>query len=101
MKILFGVMSNISKKEYLESCRQRYLSRNRAGRSAMIDEIIDAFGWDRKHAIKALKGKVTHGTKAQKRGSKSTPGTTERDTPTAAHPASRPLQTAALQTQKA
>jgi hypothetical protein len=32
---------------------------------------------------------------------KSTPGTTERDTQTTAHPASRPLQTAALQTQKA
>lgn len=71
-------MSNISKKEYLESCRQRYLSRNRAGRSAMIDEIIDAFGWDRKHAIKALNGKVTHGTKAQKRGSKPTHGEAER-----------------------
>ena len=78
MKILSGIMSNISKKEYLESCRQRYLSRNRAGRSAMIDEIIDAFGWDRKHAIKALNGKVTHGTKAQKRGSKPTHGEAER-----------------------
>lgn len=78
MKILSGIMSNISKKEYLESCRQRYLSRNRAGRSAMIDEIIDAFGWDRKHAIKALNGKVAHGTKAQKRGSKLTHGEAER-----------------------
>ena len=54
-------MSHISKKEYLDSCRQRYLNRNRQGRSAMIDEVIDAFGWDRKHAIKALNGKVTRG----------------------------------------
>lgn len=71
-------MSYLSKKEYLESCRQRYLSRNRSGRSAMIDEIIDAFGWDRKHAIKALNGKVSHGAKAKKRGSKLTHGESER-----------------------
>jgi len=78
MKTLSGIMSHISKKEYLESCRQRYLSRNRQGRSAMIDEVIDAFGWDRKHAIKALNGKVTHGNKAKKRGSKPTHGEEER-----------------------
>ncbi|MFN9819983.1 MAG: integrase, partial [Akkermansiaceae bacterium] len=78
MKTLSGIMSHVSKKEYLESCRQRYLSRNRMGRSAMIDEVIDTFGWDRKHAIKALNGKVTHGNKARKRGSKSTHGEEER-----------------------
>lgn len=77
MQTLSGIMSNVSKKEYLESCRQRYLSRNRKGRSAMIDEIIDAFGWDRKHAIKALNGKVTLGSKAKKRGSKPTHGEEE------------------------
>ncbi len=66
MKTISGIMSHISKKEGLESCRQRYLSRNRAGRSAMIDEIIDAFDWDRKHAIKVLNGKVSHGAKAQR-----------------------------------
>lgn len=71
-------MSHVSKKEYLESCRQRYLSRNRQGRSAMIDEIIDAFGWDRKHAIKALNGKVTLGNRAEKRGSKPKHGQEER-----------------------
>ena len=36
----------------------------------MIDEISDTFGWDLKHAIKALNRQVTHGKKAQKRGSK-------------------------------
>ncbi len=71
-------MSHVSKKEYLESCRQRYLSRNRMGRSAMIDEVIDTFGWKRKHAIKALKGKVTRGNNAKKRGSKSTHGEEEK-----------------------
>jgi hypothetical protein len=44
----------------------------------MIDEIIDAFGWDRKHAIKALNGKVSHGAKAKKRGSKATHSDVER-----------------------
>jgi hypothetical protein len=48
------------------------------GRSAIIDEFIDAFGWNRKHAIKALNGKVTHGNKAKKRGSKPTHGEEER-----------------------
>jgi hypothetical protein len=37
MKTLSGIMIHVSKKEYLESYRQRYLSRNRMGRSAMID----------------------------------------------------------------
>jgi len=63
MKILSGIITHISEKEYLESCRQRYLSRNRQGRSAIIDEVIDAFGFDRKHAIKVFNGKVTHGNK--------------------------------------
>ena len=63
-------MSHQSKEEYLESCRKRYPSRNRAGRTAMINEISDTFGWDRKHAIKALNWQVTYGKKAKKRGSK-------------------------------
>ena len=65
-------MSQKSKIEYLESCRVRYPSRNRAGRSAMIDEVSDTLGWDRKHAIKALNGKVSLGQGARKRGSKAT-----------------------------
>ncbi len=44
----------------------------------MIDEIMDAFGWDRKHTIKALNGKVTLGNKAKKRGSKPIHGEEER-----------------------
>lgn len=38
----------------------------------MIDEVSDVLGWDRKHAIKALNGKVSLGKKARRRGSKST-----------------------------
>jgi len=38
----------------------------------MIDEVSDTLGWDRKHTIKALNGRVSHEGKAQKRGSKPT-----------------------------
>ena len=72
MRTLTGIMSQKSKIEYLESCRVRYPSRNRAGRSAMIDEVSDTLGWDRKHAIKALNGQVSLGQGARKRGSKAT-----------------------------
>lgn len=69
MKTLSGIMSNKSKTEYLENCRARYPSRNRKGKSTMIDEVCDTLGWERKHAIKALNDKVTKGSSAQKRGS--------------------------------
>jgi hypothetical protein len=36
----------------------------------MIDEVSDVLGWNRKHAIKALNGKVSLGKKARRRGSK-------------------------------
>jgi hypothetical protein len=65
-------MSHTSKEHYLESYRQRYPSRNRAGKSAMIDEVSDTLGWDRKHTIKALGRKVTHGKQARRRCSKLT-----------------------------
>ena len=78
METKSGNMSHITKKEFLENCRLRYPNRNRAGRSAMIDEIIDAFGWSRKHAIKALNSQVTLGSQGKKRGSKLTHGEAER-----------------------
>lgn len=37
-------MSYRSKEEYLEICWERYSIRNRAGRTAMINEIRDTFG---------------------------------------------------------
>lgn len=43
----------------------------------MIDEVSDTFGWDRKHAIKALNGQVSLGNHARKRGSKPTYGQSE------------------------
>ena len=72
MRTLTGIMSQKSKIEYLESCRARYPSRNRAGKSAMIDDVSDTLGWNRKHAIKALNGKVSLGQRSRKRGTKAT-----------------------------
>ncbi len=43
----------------------------------MIDEVCDALGWNRKHAIKALCGKVSLGKQALIRGSKPTHGAAE------------------------
>jgi hypothetical protein len=77
MKTLSGIMNHFSKKLYLESSRARYLSRNRIGRSAMIDEVSDALGWERKHTIKALNGKVSLGEQSKKSGSKPTHGEAE------------------------
>ncbi|MGB6221855.1 integrase catalytic domain-containing protein, partial [Haloferula sp.] len=77
MKTLTWIMSQKSKNEYWESCRARYPSRNRQGKSAMIDEVSDTPGWDRKHAIKALNGKVSLGGKARKRGLKAVCGEAE------------------------
>jgi len=44
----------------------------------MIDEVSDTMGWDRKHTIKALNGKVSLGKKANNRGSKPTYGEAEK-----------------------
>lgn len=44
----------------------------------MIDEVSDTLGWNRKHTIKALNGKVTLGRRAAKRGSKATHGEADR-----------------------
>ena len=45
----------------------------------MIDEVSDVFGWERKHTIKALNGKVSLGSLAKKRGSKPSYGAVEVD----------------------
>jgi hypothetical protein len=45
----------------------------------MIDEVSDTLGWDRKHTIKALNGKVSLGRKAKKRGSKPIYGEIEKE----------------------
>lgn len=70
MKKESGQMSKKSKSEFLGHRRSRYGQRNREGKSAMISEVSEVMGWDRKHTIKALNGRVSHGKKAKRRGSK-------------------------------
>lgn len=45
----------------LPRLRQRYLGRGPAGRSKMLDELTEQFGYSRKHAIKLLGGQVGWG----------------------------------------
>ena len=52
-------MSKESKRQYLESIRQRYSGRGRDGRSRLLDEVCDTLGLSRKHAIKMLNGRVS------------------------------------------
>jgi hypothetical protein len=47
-------MSQTVREEMLPRLRQRYVNRGRAGRSRMIDELCEQFGYSRKHAIKLL-----------------------------------------------
>lgn len=54
-------MSQKIREEMLPRLRQRYLKRSREGRSKMLDELCEQFGYDRKHAIKLLGGKAGWG----------------------------------------
>ena len=47
-------MSQKVREEMLPRLRQRYVNRGRQGRSRMIDELCEQFGYSRKHAIKLL-----------------------------------------------
>lgn len=54
-------MSQKVRQDMLPKLRQRYAGRGREGRSRMIDEICEQFGYSRKHAIKLLGAKVGWG----------------------------------------
>lgn len=54
-------MSQRMRMELLPRLRQRYASRGRAGRGLMIDELVEQFGYERKHAIKLLGAKAGWG----------------------------------------
>lgn len=57
------------KEEMLPRLRQRYAGRGREGRSRMIDELSEQFGYSRKHAIKLLNAKAGWGgDPAQRKG---------------------------------
>lgn len=54
-------MSQKIREEMLPRLRQRYAGRGREGRSRLIDEVCEQFGYSRKHAIKLLGGKAGWG----------------------------------------
>ena len=54
-------MSQKVREEMLPRLRQRYANRGRQGRSRMIDELCEQFGYSRKHAIKLLHAKAGWG----------------------------------------
>lgn len=51
-------MSQQSRKEYLDRCRERYAALGREGRSRLIDEVVETMEVSRKHAIKLLNREV-------------------------------------------
>ena len=54
-------MSQRVREEMLPRLRQRYANRGRAGRSRMIEELVEQFGYSRKHVIKLLGAKAGWG----------------------------------------
>lgn len=48
--------------------RERYAGRGREGRSKLIDEVCELCGYDRKHAIKLLNGKLPLAGGRRRRG---------------------------------
>ena len=51
-------MSRMISAELLPKWRERYERRGRQGRSRMLDEVCEQFGYSRKHAIKLLRAKL-------------------------------------------
>jgi hypothetical protein len=54
-------MSQKVREELLPRLRQRYCSRGREGRSRLLEEVVEQFGYSRKHAIKLLGAKAGWG----------------------------------------
>jgi len=54
-------MSQRVREEELPRLRDRYLRRGRQGRSKLVDEVCEQWGYSRKHALKLLGGKAGWG----------------------------------------
>lgn len=54
-------MSQRVREELLPRLRQRYANRGREGKSRLIDELVEDFGYSRKHAIKLLNARAGWG----------------------------------------
>lgn len=61
-------MSSEIKKDLLPKLQARYARRNRQGKSRMLDELCEDFGYDRKYAIKLLGDKLPAPTGRPKPG---------------------------------
>ncbi len=57
-------MSPKIREELLPRWRQRYANRGREGKSRLIDEMVEDFGYSRKHAIKLLNARAGWGGQA-------------------------------------
>lgn len=72
-------MSEKCREEVLQTMRERYTGRGRKGRTKLIDEFCELCGYERKYAIKLLRGqRRKFGVKASKAGSKPKYGEDER-----------------------
>ena len=72
-------MSEKSREEVLELMRGRYAGRGREGRSKLLDEFCELCGYERKYAIKLLRGQRRRvGKKPRKAGSKPKYGAEDR-----------------------
>lgn len=60
-------MSKKTQEEQLPKYRQRYKNRGRKGKSRLLDEFCEQYGYNRKHAIKLLRGQIGDGSKARAR----------------------------------
>lgn len=57
-------MSQSTREELLPRLRQRYVNRGREGRSLLVDEVCEQWGYSRKHALKLLNAKAGWGGEA-------------------------------------
>jgi len=48
-------LKDLTRPEQLSRLRQRYAHRGRAGKSRLLDELCEQFGYSRKHAIKLMR----------------------------------------------
>ena len=51
-------LKTISRNEQLERLRKRYQQRGPEGKSRILDELCEQYGYHRKHAIRLLNGAV-------------------------------------------
>jgi hypothetical protein len=59
-------MSNGSKQEYLTAIRSRYLAANKSEKQAILDEFCVVCGYNRKYAIRLLRGSLQQSSPQQK-----------------------------------